>query len=138
MTMPVAQDIYDELVNFCISSTEMPESKVDDYIEEAITNIEQRLGRKLDEESTITEYLSGDGTNTLLLGYRQINEIISIDYSTISDAIRETVGLNYTLTPYGMLVLSQYSFFRKGEKNIKVIYKVGGSLTNSEKRAIIL
>lgn len=127
------QEIYDYLEGYGID-TDVISSK---WVAKRITNIivpwintHTRLNFNSEEE--ITEYLSGTGLETLQLSRAPINELVSLTYVNTIEVVGNIVNTVVLDNEHGILIAKTNPnegvfnrVFRKGNKNIKVVYKVG-------------
>lgn len=99
--------------------------------EEIIPHIEDITRQTFDEVSTVTEYLSGTGTTTLMLSKKPVNSITSIQYvnSITEGNLNEVVeliqekGIIKSKSSYSEQIIAP--IFQRGDRNIKVTYTYG-------------
>ena len=147
MSIPTAIEIRTFLDGYKVTSTIVPdlwiESRRDNFI---IPIIERIIKRSVDGITTKTEYVSGNGKSLLFLSTRNIVELVSIEYVTGSQDIDQNISVASVrllenegiIKAVSNITEGGYStLFMKGSKNIKVVYKVGGTITDDLKEAII-
>jgi len=147
MSIPTADEIRTFLNGYKITATLVPdawiEARRDNFI---IPIVERIIGRSVDAEDTNVEYVSGTGGPLLFLSTRNITELVSIEYvtgsgdidSNISVASVRLIAEEGIIKAISNITEGGYStLFMKGTKNVKVTYKVGGSITDDLKEAII-
>lgn len=130
------QEIRDFLEGYCITTTtitdEWIENRRDKFV---VPYIEKFLNHSIESETTKTVYLSGKGRRTLILPDRDINELVSIEYVTGGD-FDSSIGIDSVelIADEGVIRsvinLSEGRYnriFAKGERNIKVVYKIGNT-----------
>jgi len=147
MAIATASEVRSFLEGYEVTDTQLSDSwiqaRIDNFVQPWVEKI---LRRPLESEEEITEYVSGTGRNTLVLSNRNINELIRIEYVTGGD-IDSSIGITGVelIADEGVLRSIQNisegrynSVFAKGERNIKVTYKVGYTSAPADiKEAII-
>ncbi len=130
---PTALDIINYLEGYGISSSIIS----DDWIEKRRDNlvipwITKHTRLDFEDEKEITEYLSGNGKEILVLSKKPVNEIINFTYVSGGDTLinlSESIELNQAEGVIIKKVLMSEgdikSVFPKGNKNIKITYKYG-------------
>jgi hypothetical protein len=130
---PTALDIINYLEGYGISSSIIS----DDWIEKRRDNlvipwITKHTRLDFESEKEITEYLSGNGKEILVLSKKPVNEIINFTYVSGGDTLinlSESIELDQAEGIIIKKVLMSEgdikSVFPKGNKNIKVTYKYG-------------
>lgn len=136
-TIPTATEIFLFLNGYGINGSVIDEEWVEENRDNfVIPYIENAIGYSIASEQTITEYHSGNNTGILFLNRKYINSLETIDFvsgndivTTISTSSIELLGDKGVLKAkagfpeyYGLRV------FPKGKNNIKVSYKIGGTL----------
>jgi len=138
MALPTELEIRGMLEGYGIDDTVVSDawiaSQRDGYV---IPHIQNILGYTLDAENTVTEYYSGNGTDTLFLNKKGISEITNIETVTGYD-VTSAISLSSVvlLSGKGMIKaragVPEYTdarSFPKGRNNIKITYKIGGDIT---------
>jgi hypothetical protein len=130
---PTALDIINYLEGYGISSSIIS----DDWIEKRRDNlvipwITKHTRLDFEDEKEITEYLSGNGKEILVLSKKPVNEIINFTYVSGGDTLinlSESIELDQAEGIIIKKVLMSEgdikSVFPKGNKNIKITYKYG-------------
>lgn len=148
MSIPTATEIrtYLEGYNITISflTDAWIEARRDNFI---VPFVERIINRKVDSEESVTEYVSGNGKSILFLSAKNINSLVSIEYVTGSDdTVDSNIGLgSVRLIPESGILKSitniteggYNTLFSKGEKNIKIVYKVGSNSGDNELKEAI-
>lgn len=142
MSVISTQDVRDLLEGYCITTTIVSDiwlqKRIDNFI---VPMVEKRfLQAPLENEIERTVYLSGTCKSILILPDRPINEIVSIDYvtgqdvdSSISLGGIEVIAEEGIIKSVSNITEGRYnSVFVKGDRNIKVVYKVGFSTVPNE------
>jgi hypothetical protein len=133
MSRPTAIDVLEYLEGYGITKEIISiiwiEKRIDNLI---MPWVERHTRIVFDEEKEITEYLSGNGKEILVLSKKPVNEIVSLAYISSADIIpnlSESVELN---NEDGIIIKKAIvtegnttDLFIKGNKNIKVTYKYG-------------
>lgn len=139
--VPTVDDIRDFLEGYGITSTILSSTWVikrrDNFV---IPFVERYIQGSINAENTITEYLSGNGQDNLLLSSRDVTEIVSIEYVTGGDYDASLSVASLTLIPEDGIIKSianitegsSLGVFKKGTRNIKVVYKTGGATLNPD------
>ena len=113
----------------------------DDWIEEdrddnVIPLLQRRVNFNFTSEEELTRYFSGTGESTLMLDSRNITSIESMTFVN-SDSVNGDISLSTIefisslgiLKAKGNISQGQYfTMFPKGQDNIKVTFKSGGSI----------
>lgn len=143
--IPTVQDMRDHLEGYCITNTVLSDQWITDERDlTVVPYVEQAIRRSLSQEEEITEYISGTSEGTVMLSRRDINSLVSIELVHHSD-FDSHISLNSViLIPEKGIVKSvanfpEYSYsrvFPKGNNNIKIVYKVGGTIPNDIEMAI--
>lgn len=146
MALPTATEIRDNLEGYNITTSIMSDTWIINKMNRIVVPFVQNfIRRSVSAEEEITEYHSGTGRDLLLLNRRNINSIVRIELVSGTD-IDATINLSsIQLIPEegtlkvksGINQYYNYRVFPKGEKNIKVIYKIGGTLPDDIKETII-
>lgn len=95
--------------------------------------IEKRTSLNIRGDRTITEYISGNGLTSMILSHHPVQELVSMDYvSDYDDVDNSITSLVEVDNEQGILIsknrihdASDYTVFRRGVKNIKVVYTIG-------------
>lgn len=146
MAAPTANEIRASfLTDYGISVSVLSDTWIEDerdYI--VIPFVERITGMKFTGEENITEYLSGTGEGLLMLSRKNVTELVSLAYVAGGD-IDSSIGLGGVQLLNGGIIKAvsniteggTTTLFRRGNRNIKVVYKVGESdYPNEIKRAI--
>lgn len=144
-TLPTATECRNYLEGYGIDSEVISKDWIEDERDNSVVPIvEDIIGRSISVEETIVDYVSGNNTDILILNRREINSIVQLELISGPD-IDGTININSVelLPKKGILKavagLEQYRHtrtFPKGENNIKVTYKVGGTLDDRIAMAI--
>ncbi len=138
MALPSASEIRSHLEGYNITSSKVSDSWINDERDEVVVPyVEDQVGFSLESEDTKIDYHSGNGRSVLYLNRRGITEIVSVDLVRASDIIGTISLSSFELnSDEGFLkAVSNFSegiwsvLFPKGDKNIKVTYTIGGTLT---------
>ena len=136
--MPVALDVYNYLEGFGINESVISEEWITNARDdEIIPFINHTLGFDIEAETEVTEYHSGNGTDILFLSRRNPTELVSIERVSGADITGSiSLGAVELIADKGIIkATSGYpeywgtKIFTKGQNNIKVVYKIGGTLT---------
>jgi hypothetical protein len=134
------QEVKDELEGYCeIEKGLVTDKWINDKKKRfVIPFIEDKIGLSLDGEEIIIEYYDGNDENYLILSRKPVSELISVEYVYSADYIT-SIGLSQfvLIAEEGIIksvrrerVLGQnLPVFPKGNRNIKVTYKVGYDIT---------
>jgi len=134
-SLPTTSEIRSELEGYNIT----PQVVSDAWLErnlstKVVPQWEESTRSSVSGEIEVTEYLSGNGYDLLMLGSRQATEIVSISQIGSSDIDNSIDNSTVILIPgtgqlrrsFGDTNLGSNINWPKGKKNIKVVYKVGG------------
>ena len=134
MPIPEASDIRDFLEGYNITLSILSDTWIENRISKNIIPFVERIIKtKVDSIDTYEEYLSGTGSDVLILSKRPIQSLTSISYIHGGDYTGQ-IGLSsvIVLKEEGILKCvanwaegNYTSVFFKGNKNIKVIYTAG-------------
>jgi len=134
MPLPTTQDVYDYLEGYGIDKNVISESWITSQRdEEIVPYVEHLLGYSIDDEASIVEYHSGNGTDILMLDRKGVISVDSIELVSGAD-ILGTISLSSIelISEKGILKaksgLPEYyavKHFPKGNNNIKVTYSIG-------------
>lgn len=141
MPIPVAQDVYDYLENYCIDNTIISEDWIDKRITRQILPYIERITRlNFQAIQTVTEYQSGNGRNLLYLDRRPVISIEQVTFTTVIDDTSNFVDSVELVPEEGIVIATgkpaeglPRSVWPKGNYNIKVTYTYGyNDFTDSE------
>lgn len=118
------------ITNITLSPTWL-QKRLDGFI---IPYVERITGMAFDGEENITEYLSGSGEGILMLSRKNATSLVSIAYVQGGDVVSE-IGLGGVQLIEGGIIKAvsnvyeggTSTIFRRGNRNVKIIYKVGES-----------
>jgi len=134
MTWPTPTEIRTFLDGYKVTASIVPDAWLTARMNNFIVPFIERVTRlTFDEETTYTEYLSGTGSTVLQLSRRNINSIVSVSYvvgsdteASISVSGLELIGDQGLLKTIQVISEGTYNTtWRKGNRNIKVVYKAG-------------
>lgn len=133
MAKPTSNDIYTFLEGYGIDNTVISETWIESRINNLIIPwIQKKTRLSFSSEETKTEYISGTGNNILQLSRAPINELVSLAYLNSSDIVSNLIDAVEVDLETGTLIMKgiisegkRQGVFYKGNKNIKVSYKVG-------------
>jgi hypothetical protein len=135
--IPTATKCREYLAGYGINTEVLSRDWIDDERDtNVIPFVEHMVGASISTEETFVEYLNGTGKDVLFLSRRNVSEITEVKLvsggdidGTLSLSSIELIGdLGEIKAIAG---LSEYYFTRKfprGQKNIKITYKAGGTL----------
>jgi len=136
MAIPDALEVRDFLEGYDITVEILSDIWINNRINKNIVpSIERLIKTKIDSVETYEEYLSGAGSAVLILSKRPILEVTNIAYVYGGDYTGQ-IGLSsvIVLNKEGIVKCvanwaegSYTSIFRKGSKNIKVVYTAGNT-----------
>jgi len=146
MGIPTATEIRTFLDGYNISASICPDAWIERRRDRFIIPLVERIiGRSVNAEDTNTEYVSGTGGPLIFLSARNITELVSLEYITGSGDVESNISVSSVelldtegiIKSVSNITEGGYStLFMKGTKNIKVVYKVGGSITADLEEAI--
>lgn len=145
MALPTATEARDHLEGYEISSSILSDAWIDDERDNNIVPyVNSYIGTDISTEQETTEYCSGVGTSLLSLSRRNINELVSIMLVRGEDIIASIALTSVDLISDEGIIKAKtnlsegqyFSIFPKGDRNIKITYKHGGSLPNDLKHAV--
>ena len=133
MAKPTSSDVYLFLEGYGVTNSVITEGWINNRIDNLIIPWIQRKTRlSFISEETKIEYISGTGNNILQLSRAPINELVSLAYLRSADVVSNLVDAVEVDLETGTLIMKglitegkRQGIFRKGNKNIKVSYKVG-------------
>lgn len=136
MAIPTAEEIREFLEGYNVTHTILKDSWINLRITKSIVPfVENVIERKVNSIDQHEEYVSGTGKDIVILSKKPIIDLISIEY-VYGENYESSIGLAgvEVLKNEGMLkAIANWSeggydsVFRKGNKNIKVVYTVGFS-----------
>ena len=142
--LPVAADCRSHLEGYNITTSILSDAWITDVIANTIVPYWENItGMSLSAETEVIEYLSGNGTSILMLNRRPVNSIEDVSFviGGDSDALFDLSSVE--LIAAEGIIKRKYSsinyrsrLWPKGEKNIKVTYKYGGSIANDIEMAL--
>ena len=146
MSVPAAADVRAFLEGYDISTSIISDTWIDnDIAGEILPKWQKKTGMHLSAEQEATEYLSGNGQGVLFLSRKSVNSLESITFVSGIDSSLNTLSIGSVelIGDRGMLkrkssdlaVGASFSF-PKGNKNIKVVYKYGGTCPDDVKYAL--
>lgn len=146
MSKPTASEIRGYLEGYNITSSILSDTWIENTRDDIVIPYIERFTGNLESEEIITEYLSGTGGDILYLSHRNINSIESIEFVRAEEIIGNiSVDSVELISGEGILKARtnfseglNYILFPRGSKNIKVGYKIGGTIPNDIKTAIKL
>ena len=134
MPLPTPTEVREYLEGYGITDLVLSDDWISKRITRSIVPIIERITKtSLTSEISYTEFLSGTGKSTLLLSKRPINSLVSFTYvrNVDIDLIFNIASIE-VLSQEGILKIKTspiesggIAVFRKGSKNIKVVYKAG-------------
>lgn len=147
MAWPTANEIREFLKGYSISSNTISDLWITSRLNNmVIPFIEQVAKMSFTAETEYTEYISGTGASTIMLSRKPVNSIVSAAYVAGND-IDASIGLSglQLLANEGIIKVVQViteggynTKWRKGDKNIKIVYKAGyDSVPSTIKEAAI-
>lgn len=87
--------------------------------------IEDKIKMSLESIDTVSEYYSGNGHSTLVLRHKNINEFVSLEFVTYDDNVFELDITSLVVDLEKGIVKRINADFPKGDRNMKLTYKVG-------------
>lgn len=144
-TIPTATEIRDHLEGYNITTSIISDAFiVDERDNNIIPFIESVCRTSLSAEKEVTEWYSGNGTSILILNRRNINSVSTIQLVSGEDvtAVINPASIDKILAEGILKVksgLSEYfnwRIFPKGEDNLKITYKYGGTITGDIAMAV--
>jgi hypothetical protein len=146
MSLPTATEIRNFLEGYGITSEVLNDSWIEGERDDTIIPyVEGILGYSISTVEEKVEYLSGTGTDILIMNRKNIVSLTSIEFVRGGDVYsRIDIGSVDVISEKGILKAKvgipefyDYTIFPKGNNNIKIKYNVGGALTNEVRKAII-
>ena len=143
-SIPTATEIRAHLEGYNITTSIISDAWIEDERDNSVIPMVEQIVGSLSAEETKTEYYSGNGTDTLILNRRNINEITEIQYVNYSGELG-IVSINSVelIEDQGILKAKAnideglyHVLFSKGNKNIKVTYKIGGTVADDIEMAV--
>ena len=143
-SIPSVTDCRSHLEGYNITTSILSDAWITDERDNSIIPFVETFTGNLSAEEEITEYYSGNGTDSLILNRRNINSITSIQYVNYSGALG-AVSINSVVLIAGQGIVKAKAnmdeglyniLFSKGNKNIKVVYKIGGTVADDIEMAI--
>lgn len=146
MAIPTATEIRTFLDGYKVTATIVPDAWINSRRDRfVIPMVEKIIGRSVNAEDTNVEYVSGTGGPLIFISTRNITELVSIEYVTGSGDIDSNISVASVrliadegiIKSVSNITEGGYStLFMKGTKNIKVTYKVGGTISVDLEEAI--
>lgn len=143
--MPTVQECRDHLEGYNITTSILSTAWITDEMTYNVLPMVEQITGDLSAAETITDYLSGNGGKTLILHRRNSTiTLVSITLVSSSDIIgtipltsveliaKEGILRAKTLISEGLY----FPLFPHGQKNIKVVYTIGGSVPDDIEMAI--
>lgn len=135
MSVPTIQEIRDNLEGYNITSSIISDAWITIKRDKSVVPfVNKFISSSLLTEEIVTEFYSGNGTQTLILNRRYVKEIVSIQLvNWINSLIFLSPSSVELISEEGILKVKSsayseyrtYSFFPRGENNIKITYKYG-------------
>lgn len=125
-SIPTATDVRTYLDGFGISATDPTDAWITNRINNwCVPLIERLTGFSLSAEETVSRYFSGTGSKVLLLDSKNIVSVETVQFVGIDPDDPVTSVSTYTFIQEQGILRSTGTGFPKGDKNIKVTYKIG-------------
>ena len=142
--IPDADSMRAHLEGYNITTSILSDTWIEDERDNTIVPFVEEYTGSLSAEETKTEYYSGNGTDTLMLNRRNINSLVSIEFVRAGDLLGNiSLGSIQLIASEGILKAKTnisegllFSLFSKGEKNIRIAYKIGGTVKDDIEMAI--
>lgn len=131
---PTATEIRNLLEGYCITTATVSDAWIEARRDNYVIPYAERITRlSFTGVQSITEYISGNGTNIINLARRDIKSLVEIRYVIGGDNQRVLTLANVELlADEGMIKAKRNAVeswiqpvFPKGQKNLKIVYTVG-------------
>lgn len=142
--VPTATECREHLEGYGITTSILSDAWIEDERDNTMLPFVEKFTGDLSAAETITDYISGNGTDVLMLRHRNVNSLTSIEIVGATDIIG-SISLNSVILISGQGIIKAESrisegltfpLFPRGNKNIKVVYTIGGTVTNKLKQAM--